>query len=131
MTTRSRLGSITPFFIVRDIAPAIGFYRDRLGFVVEFMGPSDDPYFALLARDGVRIMIKAILPEIEPLPNPSRHPWASWDAYVHVPDPDGLADEFTSRGVTLHAPLGDNGDRLRGFEVKDVDGYVLYFGRPI
>lgn len=129
-STGPRLASIMPFFIVRDVLPSIAFYRDRLGFELEFLGPEGDPYFAIIGRDGVSIMIKAILPEVQPMPNPSRHPWAAWDAYVHVPDPDGLADEFLSRGVTLHEPLGVNGDKLRGFTVRDVDGYVLYFGRP-
>jgi catechol 2,3-dioxygenase-like lactoylglutathione lyase family enzyme len=119
-----------PFFIVHDVMPAIAFYRDRLGFELTFLGPDDDPYFAIVERDGVGIMIKAILPEVPPLPNPSRHSWARWDAYVHTEDPDALAEEFTSRGVDFHEPLGVNGDQLRGFEVKDVDGYVLYFGRP-
>lgn len=129
-TTRPRLTSIAPFFIVRDVAPAVAFYRDRLGFGVAFTAPEDEPFFAILDRDGVRIMLKAVLPEVHPLPNPGRHPWARWDAFVHVQDPDGLADEFASRGVTLHAPLADTDDRLRGFEVQDVDGYVLFFGRP-
>lgn len=129
--TRPQLMSIVPFFIVQDVAPAVDFYRDRLGFEVIFLGPEGDPYFAILGRDGVRLMIKAILPEVPPLPNSSRHPWARWDAFVSVPDPDGLAEEFTSRGVALHEPLGNNEDGLRGFEVRDVDGYVLYFGRPV
>lgn len=129
--TKARLGSIMPFFIVDDVMPAIAFYRDRLGFEVAFLGPDDDPYFAIVERDGVSIMMKAILPEVSPLPNPSRHPWARWDAYVHTTDPDGLAEEFASRGVAFHEPLGVNSDNLRGFEVEDVDGYVLYFGRPV
>ena len=128
--TKARLDSIMPFFIVEDVMPAIAFYRDRLGFELTFLGPEDDPYFAIVERDAISIMIKAILPEVPPLPNPSRHPWAKWDAYVHTEDPDALAEEFMSRGVTFHEPLGVNGDQLRGFEVKDVDGYVLYFGRP-
>lgn len=130
-TTQSLLTSIAPFFIVRDVAPAVAFYRDRLGFEVTFSAPEDAPFFAILERDGVRIMIKAILPDVHPLPNQSRHPWAKWDAFVHTPDPDALAAEFNSRGVTLHEPLANTEDRLRGFEVRDVDGYVLFFGRPM
>jgi hypothetical protein len=64
------------------------------------------------------------------VPNRSRHPDARWDAYVHVPDPDALADEFRDRGVTFSAPLTDTDDGLRGFELTDHDGYVLFFGRP-
>ena len=130
-TTQAQLGFVAPFFIVRDVMPSIAFYKDRLGFEVMFIGPDeDDPFFAMLKRDGVHLMVKAITPEVQPTPNPSRHPWARWDAYIYTPDPDALADEFTSRGVAFKEPLGINSDQLRGFEVVDADGYVLYFGRP-
>ena len=131
-TVRAQLGFVAPFFIVRDVMPSIAFYTERLGFEVMFLGPDDDdPYFAMLERDGVRLMLKAITPEVQPTPNPSRHPWARWDAYVYTPDPDALADELASRGVSFREPLGINSDNLRGFEVMDADGYVLYFGRPV
>ena len=85
----------------------------------------------MLKRDGVWLMLKAIAPEVLPTPNPSRHHWARWDAYIHTDDPDALAEEFASRGVEFREPLGVNSDDLRGFEVMDADGYVLYFGRPV
>jgi catechol 2,3-dioxygenase-like lactoylglutathione lyase family enzyme len=128
--TRAQLGSIAPFFIVRDVMRSIAFYRDRLGFDVVYLGPDGDPYYAMMKRDGVQLMLKAITPEVQPVPNPSRHEWARWDAYVYTPDPDALAEELTARGVTFREPLGVNSDQLRGFEVMDADGYVLYFGRP-
>lgn len=130
-TTQAQLGFIAPFFIVRDVMPSLAFYRDRLGFEVMFLGPDDDPFFAMLKRDGVHLMLKAIAPEVQPTPNPSRHHWARWDAYIYTPDPDALAEEFAARGVAFRERLGVNSDNLRGFEVIDTDGYVLYFGRPV
>jgi len=129
--TQAQLGFIAPFFIVRDVMKSIAFYTDRLGFEVSFLGPEGDGYFAMVQRDGVRLMLKAITPEVQPTPNPSRHEWARWDAYIYSPDPDALAEEFASRGVSFREPLGINSDQLRGFEVVDADGYVLYFGRPV
>lgn len=126
----TQLGFIAPLFIVRDIMPSIAFYRDRLGFEIEYLGPDGDPYYAMVTRDGVKLMLKAITPDVQPMPNPSRHEWAKWDAYIYTPDPDALAAELASRGVSFHEPLGVNSDNLRGFEVMDADGYVLYFGRP-
>jgi hypothetical protein len=64
------------------------------------------------------------------LPNLQRHAWARWDAYLYVPDPDALATEFASREVEFSEPLKDTPDGLRGFELRDPDGYVLFFGRP-
>jgi catechol 2,3-dioxygenase-like lactoylglutathione lyase family enzyme len=125
-----KLSSIAPFFIVADVAPSIAFYRDRLGFEVRYSAPAAEPFFAVIGRDGVQIMLKAILPEIQAMPNPTRHPWASWDAFVHTDDPDALAAELLARGAVFHTPLGDTEDQLRGFEVRDPDGYVLFFGRP-
>jgi catechol 2,3-dioxygenase-like lactoylglutathione lyase family enzyme len=130
-TTQAQLGFIAPNFIVRDVMASLAFYKDRLGFEVMFLGPDDDPFWAMLKRDGVHLMLKAITPEVQPTPNPSRHPWARWDAYIYTPDPDSLAEEFASRGVSFREPLGINSDQLLGFEVTDADGYVLYFGRPV
>ena len=61
----------------------------------------------------------------------SRHEWAPWDAFVFVPDPDALAAEFASREAEFHKEIYDRDDGLRGFEVRDNDGYVLFFGRPM
>ena len=52
------------------------------------------------------------------------------DAFVYVEDPDALATEFSGRGVDFSTPLKDTSDGLRGFEIRDPDGYVLFFGRP-
>ena len=129
--TGPTLTSIAPFFIVQELAPSVAFYRDRLGFEVAFAAPEGEPFFAIVERDNVRIMIKEIVPEVHPSPNHRQHEWAKWDAFIHTADPDSLAAEFTSRGATMHTPLGDTGDQLRGFEVQDPDGYVLFFGRPV
>ena len=130
-TTRAQLRSIVPFFIVRDVMSSLAFYRDMLGFEVAYLGPDGDPYFAMMERDNVAVMLKAIAPEVQPMPNPSRHDWARWDAYVYTPDPDALYEEFAGRGVSFKEPLGINSDNLRGFEIRDSDGYVLYFGRLV
>ena len=124
--------SIMPFFIVRDVPTALAFYRDRLGFEITFQGPEpNDIFFGIVARGGASIMMKAV--GVEPVPNYTREIGqgiARWDAYLHVPDPDALAAEFSSRDVEFFQPLKNDGDGLRGFTVKDADGYVLFFGRP-
>ena len=65
---------------------------------------------------------------VEPVPNYSRKPAFSCDAHLTVPDPDALAAEFASRGVGFAVPLSNNDDGLRGFVIKDIDGYGLFFG---
>ena len=129
---KAEITAIAPFFIVRDVPAALAFYRDRLGFEVTFQGPApDDIFFGIVQRGAAMIMLKSV--GVDPLPNYLRDVgkgWARWDAYLHVPDPDALAAEFTARRVEFMQPLMDDDDDLRGFAVQDADGYVLYFGRP-
>ncbi|HEY8232055.1 MAG TPA: hypothetical protein VIJ10_05300, partial [Vicinamibacteria bacterium] len=87
--------------------------------------------FGIVQRGNAMIMFKAV--GVDPVPNYTRDVnkgIARWDAYLHVPDPDGLAAEFSSRHVEFSEQLKDTDDGLRGFELKDADGYVLFFGRP-
>jgi catechol 2,3-dioxygenase-like lactoylglutathione lyase family enzyme len=125
---RAAISSISPSFIVRNVAAAISFYRDMLGFEIEYQHPEHEPFFAIVRRDSAMIFVKSV--GVEPLPNYKRHEYARLDAYVSVPDPDALAVEFASRGVNFSKPLQDTHDGLRGFELEDADGYVLFFGRP-
>jgi catechol 2,3-dioxygenase-like lactoylglutathione lyase family enzyme len=125
----SNLVSITPFFIVKDLPTSISYYRERLGFQLDFQGPDDDPYYARVSRDGIGIMLKAILPDVLPCPNHTRHEWARWDAYIYTLDPDSLFDEFRQRGASFVKELSFIDDGLWGFELTDADGYVLAFFR--
>jgi catechol 2,3-dioxygenase-like lactoylglutathione lyase family enzyme len=126
---RPNLQAISPFFIVGNVDRTIAFYRDRLGFETRFQEPEWNPFFAIIGRDGAQILIKSDA-AVTPLPNATRHPFMRWDAYVDTPDPDALAAELAGRGVSFHEPLWDTHDGLRGFEIRDTDGYVLFFGRP-
>ncbi len=123
---------ISPFFIVNHVPSSLAFYRDRLGFEITFQGPeADDIFFGIVRRGRAQILMKAI--GVAPVPNYTRDikkGIARWDAFVIVPDPDALAAEFTSRDVEFFTPLKDTDDGLRGFEIKDADGYLLFFGRP-
>jgi hypothetical protein len=49
--------------------------------------------------------------------------------FVYALHPDALAVELASQGAAFSVPLKDTHDGLRGFEICDPDGYVLFFGR--
>ena len=71
------LNSITPFFIVDDLAATLHFYQDKLGFSVLHKGGgdgnNDDDFWAMVARDQVMLMFKAIAAHITPAqPRPPR-----------------------------------------------------------
>jgi len=133
--TKTEISGIAPFFIVKNVPEALAFYRDRLGFDITFQGPSeDDIFFGIVKRDAAMIILKDV--GVDPVPNYTRdikQGIARWDAYLYVADPDALAAEFSSRNVDFFRTIKDSedgDDGLRGFEVKDADGYILFFGRP-
>lgn len=121
------LASIRPSFIVKDLQASISYYRDRLGFRLDFEGPDDGPFWAGVSRDGIGIMLKAVAPEIAPMPNHTRHEWAPPDAHVYSTDPDALFDDFVRRGASFVKTLSFIDDGLWGFRISDADGYVLDF----
>lgn len=129
--TRAEITAVSPFFIVSHVPTTLSFYRDRLGFEITFQGPApDDIFFGIVRRGGAEILFKDV--GVVPVPNHTRDikkGIARWDAFVAVPDPDALAAEFASRRVEFFEPLRDTEDGLRGFEIEDADGYVLFFGR--
>jgi hypothetical protein len=94
----------------------LAFYRDRLGFDIEYQGPEPtDIFFGIVTRGSAMVMVKAV--GVEPVPNHTRdvnRGVMRGDAYFSVPDPDALAAEFAGRAVELSAPLQDTHDGLRG-----------------
>jgi catechol 2,3-dioxygenase-like lactoylglutathione lyase family enzyme len=128
---KPEINGIAPLFIVTDVPATLAFYRDRLGFDITFQGPEpDDIFFGIVQRGGAMIMFKDV--GLAAIPNCTRdikQGIARWDAYLQVPDPDALAAEFSSRNIEFFEPLKDTDDGLRGFDLKDPDGYVLFFGR--
>ena len=131
---KAKISGIAPFFIVKNVPNALKFYQDSLGFDITFQGPTDDDiFFGIVQRGAAMIFLKDI--GVDPVPNYTRDIQkgiARWDAYLYVPDPDALAAEFSSRNVEFFKSIKDSedgDDGLRGFEIKDADGYILFFGR--
>jgi len=101
----SDLVFISPFFIVANLQDSVSFYVDKLGFGVQYIGPEEEPYFAMIGRGPVSLMLKS---SGQPVPN----------------------QEYHAAGVVFSQPLQDDTDNLRGFKLADTDGYVLFFARP-
>ncbi|MGH8622283.1 MAG: hypothetical protein ACRET3_09110 [Burkholderiales bacterium] len=55
--TRPEIFGISPFFILLDVARALSFYRDWLGFELILQGPApEDLVFGIVRRGGAMIM---------------------------------------------------------------------------
>jgi catechol 2,3-dioxygenase-like lactoylglutathione lyase family enzyme len=123
-----KLEKMCPSFIVSNVDQSIAFYRDKLGFACWYQQPDQQPFFAIVGRDEAMLLMKS--GRAAPTPNSKGDPDIKWDSYILTNDPDTLAAEFTDRGAPFKVPLKDTTEGLRGFEIADPDGYVLFFGRP-
>ena len=112
---------------MKDLQASIAFYRERLGFQLDFQGPDDGPFWAGVSRDGIGIMLKAVASDVLPCPNHTRHEWGPSDADIYSMDPDALFGEFSRRGASFVKKLSFIDEGLWGFELTDADGYVLAF----
>src|SRR6185312_12632347 len=110
-----RTPAISPFLVVGDAARSVEFYCDKLGFSLAYAEPSEQPFFAIVYRDGAQIFLKSE-DGVQTMPNNRRHPHLRWDAYVYTPDPDALYLDYQGRDAPFSQPLMDTHDGLRGFE---------------
>ena len=115
---KPRFESITPRIPVRSVEEALGFYRDQLGFDVEWQWGAPITH-ASVCRDSINLDLMAA-PE-------TRSGTAM--AYIEVSGVDAYYAELNARGVSL-GELGNRDYGMRDFEVVDPHGNRLAFGEP-
>ena len=124
--TGGRITAIAPQFLIDDLDRALAYYRDALGFTVDFQY---DDFYAGVSRDGFGIHLKHAEKTVADRANRKEN--EHLDAYVEVSGVRGLFDEFQSRGATVVKPLGERPWKCIDFYVEDPDGYILCFSEPI
>jgi len=116
--------TVEPVLMVRDIRAATEFYRDRLGFHLDFLY-GEPPYHAGVSRGEwsgslVSIQLSQAKPDHEI--NPA--------AYLHIRVSsaiDALHAQYHNAGVEIIAAPEDKPWGFREFAIKDLDGHVLVF----
>lgn len=122
MNTRAnRLTYVAPVFRVADLPRSLAYYRDRLGFEVEF---NYEGFYASVLRDGCHIHLKCAAP-VERDQAAFEHD-EHLDACFGVQDAQALASRLAAAGAAFSVPLRSM-PYGREFYVKDPDGYILGF----
>ncbi len=123
--TPYQLHGMHPVLAVRDVNASVAFYRDMLGFHVDFVH-GDPPVHARVCADPtyssptIHIRFEPLEPGISP--NPSVYLW------VHVGNSlDRLFEIYRDRGVEIVREPENRFWGHRQFVVKDSDGYVISF----
>src|SRR5437764_282748 len=95
----SKLQSVAPVLLVRNVIEAAAYYQDKLGFTAEgFFGEAMT--FCILNRDGCRLMLQQVENPKDVIPHwtvVSKTP----NAYFWVNDANLLYAEFKARGAKM------------------------------
>jgi catechol 2,3-dioxygenase-like lactoylglutathione lyase family enzyme len=121
---RGTLSYIAPVFRVADLKRSLAFYRDQLGFGLDFCYEES---YASLSRDGCHVHLRCADPTPRDQAAFERNELI--DACVVVQDVEGLSATFQSAGITFAVRLRQMPYGAE-FYVRDPDGYVLGFILP-
>lgn len=118
-----------PVYFVRSVVDSLAFYKDKLGFEVEFLyreQPDAPPTHASVARGdwtGSRVVIQ--LSEITS--GATREP--EGHLYIFVDSRIGeLFESLKKNGVEMLSPLQNYAWGMREFTIQDPDGHRIRFG---
>ena len=118
----TRVTGIAPQFLVDDLDRAIAYYRDQLGFELDFKYQS---FYAAVTRDGFGVHLKCA-PKSS-VDREHRIQNEHLDAYISVSGIAGLFTELQTRGARILKPLEERPWACLDFYVEDPDGYILCF----
>lgn len=123
---KNELHGIQPVHRVRDVSASVAYYRDVLGFEVDFV--HGDPPAHARVSSGDRTSGAAVRIRFEQLSQGAAGGTDGGYCYIHVAhDLDGLHQEYRSRGVTILQEPRNQPWGLRDFYIRDSDGYVFCF----
>lgn len=117
-----RITGIAPQFLVDDLDRSIAYYRDRLGFSLDFIY---EDFYASVSRDGFAIHLKCA-PKLA-ADRAHRKQNEHLDAFIAVSGVRQLFAELQTRAANVIKPLEEQPWNAIDFYVEDPDGHILCF----
>ena len=113
---------VQPILGTRDVAKAVRFYVDRLGFTLAFGVPTNEGNYVGLRRGDVELHMQFQYP----------HEMGTIRLRIVVDDPDALYEEYKANDVFHEGTrLADTPWGTREFAVYDLDRNALTFYRDL
>lgn len=118
------LKSVTPILFVRDVPASAAFFRDGLGFAVNFLH-GEPPFYGSVSRDGVCLHLRLVhKPNFAEL---AAREVSLILATIEVGDVRALFEEFSVREAEIAQPPTKQDWGGTDFHVRDPDGNVISF----
>ena len=112
---------VQPILGTRDVAKAVRFYVDRLGFTLAFGEPTNEGNYVGLHRDHVEVHMQFQY----------EYEMGTTRLRITVDDPDALYEEYAAKEVVCEEMLADTPWGTREFALYDLDGNALTFYRDL
>jgi catechol 2,3-dioxygenase-like lactoylglutathione lyase family enzyme len=113
---RGLIRKALPRFPVSDVAAAVAYYRDVLGFKINYQQQD----LGVMDRDEVTVLLN---------PRDAKH-LGIGSSYFYVANADALYAELKAKGAKIDGEPVSHPWGLRDFGVIDPDGNELWFGQP-
>lgn len=119
-----KLTAVTPILFVRNVEAASEYYRDRLGFAVDFLH-GDPPFYGSVSRDGVCLHLRHVgQPNFAEL---AMREESLILATIAVNGIKTIHAELEERGADIVQPLTTQPWGGVDFQVRDPDGNCISF----
>ncbi len=125
--TKTLFRTVMPVLIVDDLVKTAHYYRETLGFHIDFIWESPSG-FASLSRDDISINLKQSNPTGKGRSNKRGN---GVDIYFCVNDLDQLLEELRAKNAHIVMEPTNQIYGVRELNVEDCDGYILCFGEEL
>jgi len=119
--------SVHPQIFVTDLERAVAFYRDRLGFGVEYLYGSP-PFYGLVRRGAAGLNLRHV--DSMPFDGAARSRDDLLSATIVVRNAKALFLAYKEAGVDFHQPYREQPWGAHDFIVADPDGNLIHFASP-
>jgi uncharacterized glyoxalase superfamily protein PhnB len=121
---------VVPVFLVDDVVETVIYYRDRLGFEIDFVYGEPPSYASVSRGDAVMNFTRS-----DP---PGRRnsvlragPGNGIDCYIVLEGVDDLYEELLQRGALIRTSPAPHEYGMREFKIEDINGYLITFAEEI
>lgn len=118
--------AIAPQLRTTDIAGTLRFYKEKLGFSVDF---NYENFYAGIRCGDQKVHLKQVCDQDPSISYVEEG--GHLHLYLETGDATALSKELKDRGVALVKEVHETQWQTREFVIRDDQGHTLYFGEPI
>ena len=119
-----RFARAVPIIFVANVQASAEFFRDTLGFSIDFLH-GHPPFYGAVSRDGACVHLKFVHEPVFAIGTQDREGFIM--AFIEVENVKALYASYVAAGVTFEQKLRKQAWGGRDFIVRDLDGNAICF----